>query len=83
MEIKTAIAEQAASMIPRNGVIFLDAEASHICLAQTPEAPEDLTVFTNSILGHNILSGSATRYMRWAAVSGSSKGIVGHGLPRP
>ena len=44
MEIKTAIAERAASMIPRNGVIFLDAGSTTYALARLLRLREDLTV---------------------------------------
>ncbi|WP_277239207.1 DeoR/GlpR family DNA-binding transcription regulator, partial [Merdimonas faecis] len=61
MEIKTAIAERAASMIPRNGVIFLDAGSTTYALARLLRLREDLTVFTNSIMVLNILSDSANQ----------------------
>ena len=78
MEIKTAIAERAASMIPRNGVIFLDAGSTTYALARLLRLREDLTVFTNSIMVLNILSDSANQvYALGGRVRGSSKGIVG------
>ena len=78
MEIKTAIAERAAVMIPRNGVIFLDAGSTTYALARLLRLREDLTVFTNSIMVLNILSDSANQvYALGGRVRGSSKGIVG------
>ena len=78
MEFKKAIAERAAEMIPKNGVIFLDAGSSTYALAKLLTLRKDLTIFTNSIMVLNLLSGSENQvFALGGRVRGSSKGIVG------
>ncbi len=78
MELKTAIAERAAEMIPKNGVIFLDAGSTTYALAKLLTLRKDLTIFTNSIMVLNILSDSQNQvFSLGGRVRGSSKGIVG------
>lgn len=78
MENKTAIANRALELIPKKGVILLDAGSTTYALAKLLALRSDLTIFTNSVLILNLLSDSENEvFALGGRIRGSSKGIVG------
>ena len=58
IEAKTRIAQIAAKLIPKNGVVLLDSGTTVMQLAKLLNLRDDLIIFTNSMIATQILSNS-------------------------
>ena len=73
IDIKNGIAAKAAEFVPQNGVVFIDAGTTTVCMAKYLNLMSGLTILTNSVLAASKLAQSNNQVM---VIGGTLRGDI-------